>query len=84
MNLRYHVELTETERSELNRMLAGGNHPARKLKRVQILLAADAGSAARPSTAPSGALSKMDWRQPFARHRGREPGASSPARKRRF
>jgi transposase len=43
MNLRYHVELTETERSELNRMLAGGNHPARKLKRAQILLAADAG-----------------------------------------
>ena len=43
MNLRYHVELTEEERCELNRMLAGGKHPARKLKRAQILIAADAG-----------------------------------------
>ena len=43
MNLRYHVELTEEERGELNRMLAGGKHPARRLKRAQILIAADAG-----------------------------------------
>lgn len=43
MNLRYHVELTEEERSDLHRMLAGGKHPARKLKRAQILIAADAG-----------------------------------------
>jgi transposase len=43
MNLRYHVELTETECSDLHRMLAGGKHPARRLKRAQILIAADAG-----------------------------------------
>lgn len=44
MNLRYRVELTESERGELEGMLRGGRHPARKLKRAQILLAADAGT----------------------------------------
>ena len=43
MNIRYHVDLTEAERSELTGLLSGGKHPARKLKRAQILLAADAG-----------------------------------------
>jgi transposase len=43
MNLRYQVELSEEERCELNRRLAGGRHSARRLKRAQILLAADAG-----------------------------------------
>jgi transposase len=43
MNIRYSVELTETERGELDRMLAGGKHPARRLKRAQILIAAAAG-----------------------------------------
>ena len=43
MNLRYHVELSEAERCELNGLLSGGKHSARKLKRAQILLAADAG-----------------------------------------
>jgi transposase len=43
MNIRYHVDLTEAERSELTGLLRGGKHPARKLKRAQILLAADAG-----------------------------------------
>lgn len=43
MNLRYHVELSEAERCELSGLLAGGKHSARKLKRAQILLAADAG-----------------------------------------
>jgi len=42
MNLRYRVELTESERGELEGMLRGGRHPVRKLKRAQILLAADA------------------------------------------
>lgn len=45
MNLRYRVELTESERGELEGMLRGGKHPVRKLKRAQILLAADAGTA---------------------------------------
>ena len=43
MNLRYRVELTQYERNELLALLSGGKHPARKLKRAQILLAADAG-----------------------------------------
>jgi transposase len=43
MNVRYRVELTQYERSELLALLNGGKHPARKLKRAQILLAADTG-----------------------------------------
>ena len=45
MNIRYRVELGEVERGELRAMLGGGKHAARKLKRAQILLAADAGVA---------------------------------------
>src|SRR4051812_18337525 len=45
MNIRYRVELSEVERGELRAMLSGGKHAARKLKRAQILLAADAGVA---------------------------------------
>ena len=44
MNVRYVVELSQTERAELTALLSGGKHAARKLKRVQILLAADAGA----------------------------------------
>ena len=44
MNIRYRVELSEAERSELATLLSGGKHAARKLKRAQILLAADAGA----------------------------------------
>jgi transposase len=44
MNIRYRVELSQAERDELNTLLNGGKHAARKLKRAQILLAADAGS----------------------------------------
>ncbi len=43
MNVRYRVELSQAERGELIMMLSGGKHAARKLKRAQILLAADAG-----------------------------------------
>ena len=43
MNIRYLVELTEAERAQLTAMLSGGKHPVRRLKRVQILLAAEAG-----------------------------------------
>ena len=43
MNIRYRVELNEVERAQLTAMLSGGGHAARKLKRAQILLAADAG-----------------------------------------
>jgi len=44
MNLRYRVELSQTERAELTALLSGGKHAARKLKRAQVLLAADAGA----------------------------------------
>src|SRR5271157_3422445 len=44
MNVRYRVELTAEERADLNKMLGAGKHAARKLKRAQILLAADAGA----------------------------------------
>src|SRR5437762_13553350 len=43
MNVRYRVELSQAERSELTAMLSKGKRAARKLKRAQILLAADAG-----------------------------------------
>ena len=43
MNVRYRVELSQAEREELTAMLSGGRHAARKLKRAQILLAADIG-----------------------------------------
>jgi transposase len=44
MNVRYRVELSQAERDELATMLSGGKHAARRLKRAQVLLAADAGS----------------------------------------
>ena len=43
MNVRYRVELTQAEREELTALLSGGKHAARKLKRAQVLLAAEAG-----------------------------------------
>lgn len=45
MNVRYRVDLTQYERRELEALLCGGKQAARKLKRAQILLAADAGVA---------------------------------------
>jgi transposase len=44
MNLRYRVDLSEAERDELKALLNGGKHAVRKVKRAQILLAADAGA----------------------------------------
>jgi transposase len=43
MNVRYQVTLTQYERNELGALLNGGQQAVRKLKRAQILLAADAG-----------------------------------------
>jgi hypothetical protein len=43
MNVRYRVELNHAEREELTALLSGGKHPVRRLKRAQILLAANAG-----------------------------------------
>ena len=44
MNVRYRVELSQTERAKLTAIVSGGKHAARKLKRAQILLAAHAGA----------------------------------------
>jgi len=44
MNVRYRVELSQAERDQLKALLSGGRQAARKLKRAQILLAADAGA----------------------------------------
>jgi transposase len=44
MNIRYRVDLTIEERNELNSLLSAGKCAVRRLKRAQILLAADAGS----------------------------------------
>jgi transposase len=43
MNVGYGVELSEEERAELRTLLAGGKPLVRRVKRAQILLAADAG-----------------------------------------
>ena len=44
MNVRYRIDLSQIERTELRALLSGGKHASRKLKRAQILLAADAGA----------------------------------------
>jgi len=44
MNVRYRVELSQAERDELRVLLGGGKAAVRKVKRAQILLAADAGA----------------------------------------
>ena len=43
MHLRYRVELEEGERQQLGALVAGGTRAVRRVKRAQILLAADAG-----------------------------------------
>ena len=43
MNVRYRVELDQAEREMLEALARGGKQPVRRLKRAQILLAADAG-----------------------------------------
>jgi transposase len=44
MNIRYRVTLTADERKELQDLVSGGKVAVRRIKRAQILLAADAGS----------------------------------------
>jgi transposase len=44
MKVRYRVELSQTERDQLTALLHGGKHRARRLRRAQILLAADVGA----------------------------------------
>jgi hypothetical protein len=74
MNVRYRVELSEAERAELAAMLSGGKHAARKIKRAQILLAADAGRQRRGDRKRrlGGRLHSLPDQTTF---RGRQPGA---------
>jgi transposase len=44
MNIRYRVTLTTEERQQLEVLVRGGKGAARRIKRAQILLAADGGS----------------------------------------
>ena len=46
MTVRYRVDLSEAERGELQALTGGGRQAVRKVKRAQILLAADAGQSA--------------------------------------
>ena len=74
MNVHYHVELSEAERCELTALVGSGKHYARKIKRAQILLAADSGlsdediaaavAVARPFTGPSAASLKVISKPP--------------------
>jgi len=74
MNIRYRVELSQTERDELKALLSGGRHAARKLKRAQILLAADAGASDERSRGASGwALDRLSDQAPL---RAWQPGAA--------
>jgi transposase len=43
MNVRYRVELEDGERQQLRALVSGGSRAVRRIKRAQILLAADAG-----------------------------------------
>jgi hypothetical protein len=85
MNVRYRVTLTQYERDELGALLCGGKQAARKLKRAQILLAADAGVsddeiaasvgvAARRCTGPSAGSWRATWR--LTARSGSLPGRS--------
>jgi transposase len=49
MNTKYHVELSEEERQELEGLIRAGNAPARTQTRARILLLSD-GSRSRPKT----------------------------------
>ena len=44
MNIRYRITLSSEERTQLLALVAGGKVAVRKIKRAQVLLAADAGS----------------------------------------
>ena len=46
MNIRYRVTLSPVERTQLEALVSGGKGPVRRLKRAQILLAADSGEIA--------------------------------------
>ena len=60
LNIRYRVELHQSERDELTALLAGGRQRIRRLKRAQILLAADRGGGVRRGDCRTGDLRYLD------------------------
>ena len=76
MNVRYRVELSQAERDELTALLSGGKHAARKLKRAQILLAADAGCSDEEIARSVGG-GRLDRVPDQAALRGRQSGAGA-------
>jgi hypothetical protein len=65
MKVRYRVELSQAEREELTGLLSGGKHSVRKLKRAQILLAADAGVSDEAIANSSGRLDRLSDQAPL-------------------
>jgi len=72
MHVRYRVELDESERQQLEALVAGGTRGVRRVKRAQILLAAADGasdemiavtvqSGRPPCTGPNGGWSRRVW-----------------------
>jgi hypothetical protein len=43
MNIKFRVDLSQSERDQLDALLSGGRHATRKIKRAQILVAANDG-----------------------------------------
>jgi Homeodomain-like domain-containing protein len=81
MTIRYRVDLSEAERSELKALLRGGRRAARTLKRAQILLAADAGMPDETIAQSLGVGGSTVYRT--KRRSAPGPPASSPPRRKR-
>lgn len=62
MHVRYRVELSEAERTDLRDLIARGKAPVRRVKRAQILLAADAGRTDEEIAASVGAGTSTVYR----------------------
>jgi len=43
LNIKFRVDLSQSERDQLDALLSGGRHATRKIKRAQILVAANDG-----------------------------------------
>jgi hypothetical protein len=84
MNVRYRVELSQSERAELTALVSGGKHAARKLKRAQILLAADAGASDEEIARSIGVGGSTVHRTKRRFLVGNLEAALSEARRRRF
>src|ERR1700693_3459365 len=65
MSIRYRVALSQAERCELTALVSAGNHPARRPKRAQILLAADRGIGGEDIATTGGAGASTVYRRRF-------------------